>query len=96
MANRIKFTFMNNHKKSEEEVLRIIPSLSPELIPIDCHSSRDGIIIIFSNDSNSNTIMSEESINRLKNFDLSPKPSKEFNPNRTLFITGVTNYITKN
>ena len=96
MANRIKFTFMNNMKKTEEEVLQLIPSISPELIPIDCHSSRDGINIIFSRDSNLSTIMSEESINRLKNYDLSPKPSKEYNANRTLFITGVTNYITKN
>ena len=94
MANRIKFLFQNNNKKTETELLKILSEVCPELTPIDCYPGRGNITVVFCGNNDLNTVMNKSTIERLSNFNLEPHASQEFNAQRTLFLTGINKYIT--
>ena len=93
MANRIKFTFINNNKKSERELLSIIGDIYPELTPTNCYPGRGHIMVVFCDSDNIKTVLQRTTIERLEKYNLYLKASKTYNVNRTIFVTNINNYI---
>ena len=93
MANRIKFTFINNNKKSERELLSIIGDICPELTLTNCYPGRGHLMVVFCDSDNIKTVLQRTTIERLEKYNLYPKASKTYNANRTIFVTNINNYI---
>ena len=83
MANRIKFEFTDNIRKTEEELLALVASSFPHLTPIDCYITR---IIVFSYSNNLAKLTNKETTDKFREFHLLIKPHQQYFSDRTIFL----------
>ena len=93
MANRVKFEFLDNLRKTEEELLSIVQNLSPELTAVDCFTTRSFGLITFVNNNNIQQLFEDEQKQEYAKRKLQPKPQQEYYTNRTLLVGNIRPFI---
>ena len=95
MANRVKFEFLDNLRKTEEELLSIVLAQFPDLTPIDCYITRNYGIVAFLHANNINNIFADDQVKKLKESHLLPKPNQEYYSQRTIYVNNVRPFLTQ-
>ena len=95
MANRVKFSFLNNLKKTEMDLLAIVIDVCPELTPTDCNVGHGHGIISFDKSDAISELFTAEKVERLKELHLEPIPPRQYYTERTIFVTNIKPHVTK-
>ena len=94
MANRIKFDFLRNLRKTEMELLELITSICPELTPIDCFLARSHGLITFSRNQSTTILFTPETLQKFDRHNVKPRPPKAYYVEKSIFVSNVRPYIT--
>ena len=93
MANRVKFEFLDNLKKSEEQLLASIQIVCSSLVPTDCHIERTFGLVTFCNPENVPQLFTEEIKEELRKCHLLPKPPNSYYTDRTIWAANIKSFV---
>lgn len=93
MANRVKFEFLRNLKKTEVELLNIVQTHCPSLTPTDCYIGRNFGLVTFCNPECVNQLFTANMKEKFQSDNLNPKPPSTYYSERTIYAGNIRPFI---